>query len=711
MGLPNNYMKKVMISSFMTLICASTYAQEVLPNTWQNTGTSSWSTNSNWLLESGTQAVPSNEFGEYALLNNGGTANVTSVVSEMPYAVFLGQAVEQSATLNIAGGTLSIHSDGLDAGSFTPGSVGMLVVGLAGSGSVNVSAGTLNLEKGLVVGAGGGEGGQFSMTGGTVNLTDGEFDLAGNVGNGRGTFNMSGGQFNISGTDQDWDIGGIGGGIGTANLSGTAEFNSGDIFVGLESGDSGNGTGILNVSNNAVVNVNNLIVSNSLNTVLSLQNSARINVTNDATISRRLRTTGTSVNMTVANNLQFTASGSLNPVISNASSHSVINVTGGVALGGTLDLEFDGVTPSIGDTWTLVTGAQSVGGKFDNVTGPKLQKGVRFGVQTTTSDVAVTVETALTLKVNTVAGSSSIVDFIGGTEIASYVIKSKSGVLDVAGWNSMADASIPGWEESSPREHVASELNLESSLVFTAGQSHGLGKLISNFGAAMPFGQSLGDDEFTMTYKTMDGVTREAILDVHSLENNLVLTVDPATGMAVLQNRSLKSAELGSYVIGSKEGSLDVEAWDSLADQDVQGWEEASPTANHLSELNLEGLLTLAAGQTMPLGQLMSVEAIEDLVLEFRLNEVDGSVRQGVVVYGDLPTWLDGDIDLDGDVDIDDLAIVKNGMGDNFSLADLFSVRNNFGATEASSVTAIPEPTSIVLVGLGLLAAARRRNQ
>lgn len=91
--------------------------------------------------------------------------------------------------------------------------------------------------------------------------------------------------------------------------------------------------------------------------------------------------------------------------------------------------------------------------------------------------------------------------------------------------------------------------------------------------------------------------------------DNLVLSIDPSTGAGRLTNYSVFPISLIGYSIDSTGGSLlpSNGNWNSLQDQLLPGWQEASPTAFALSELTSSGSLQLQAGAAIDLGHVFDV--------------------------------------------------------------------------------------------------------
>lgn len=93
--------------------------------------------------------------------------------------------------------------------------------------------------------------------------------------------------------------------------------------------------------------------------------------------------------------------------------------------------------------------------------------------------------------------------------------------------------------------------------------------------------------------------------------DNLVLTIDPATGQAQITNyRSSPIALIGYSILSTDAALLPADgSWNSLQDQLVLGWEEAAPTSAALSELSTGGALVLPPLASLELGHLLNTSA------------------------------------------------------------------------------------------------------
>jgi len=506
----------------------------------------------------------------------------------------------------------------------------------------------------------------------------------------------------------------------------TVQDNEGAMHGEVRVGDGATGRGILDLQG-GTLNAASLNVSgtgNPTSSSLRVSGSSTINVSGDVTLFRHTRIVGPNVNFNVGGNLQI--SRDFEAVITGAT-HSAIKVPDGsvsIVPGGTqtnLSVTFQGVTPTLGDHWTLVDAA-SVSGEFPVITSTgALPRGMVLGAVYANGNVDLVPEARLVLTVNRGTGAVSMTNALGGAiTLDSYTIGSASGFLNPAngGWTSLDDANNGAWEEANPTNTRISELNPTGSSTLNVNQSLSLGSPYTF--APTEIGQ-VGAEDITFEYGSPTGEKYQGIVEYTGPQNNLVLVVDPATGNGVLQNQSKFTVDMDVYTIASASGSLNVSGWNSLEDQNIGAWEEANPTAARLTELNPTGASTLASGASFSLGNLFMTSGTRDLTLEFALS--DGRRIIGAVDYGVAETGQVGDTDADGDVDLDDLNAVRNNFGtsgpaplpgDAFpfdgtvDLDDLNAVRNNFGATAGS---AVPEPSAgaLALVVIGAAFASRRR--
>jgi len=511
---------------------------------------------------------------------------------------------------------------------------------------------------------------------------------------------------------------------------GTLNVVTDDVVIDPEEGIAfigGTGRGQLDVLSGGAFNPDSLTARGAVDSTFTMRGTATMEVTNDARLERVTRIVGPMVSAEIGGDLRL--GGTFIPEITGAT-HSAIQVSlGNAQLGGTLRPEFSGgFVPVLGDSWTIIT-ADSVSGSFasiDTSQAPSLPRGATFAVTVepgNSSNVVLSMSNRLILTVNRDTGALAVENVIGeAIDVDGYLIRSPSGLLNPAGWQSLQDSGFPGWEEANPTSNHLSELN---PLGFSSlAVEDGVVSLGNGFAALQPakFGE-LSPKDVSFAYSAPTGGIVNGIVEYSGVENTLVLTVNTATGEGVLTNDSTFNIDLLGYLVSSDSGSLAPGTWNSLADQGQAGWDEANPSANHLSELNPLGSLSMSGGSSVNLGNLFDTAGNADLSLDFFYETAGGPL---------------GDTNGDGVVNIDDLNNVRNFFGTNnpggdtngdgvVNIDDLNNVRNNFGMMggggggesevlvgivkyESTSPAAVPEPATWLLICMGLIGCALRRK-
>ena len=114
-----------------------------------------------------------------------------------------------------------------------------------------------------------------------------------------------------------------------------------------------------------------------------------------------------------------------------------------------------------------------------------------------------------------------------------------------------------------------------------------------------------------------------------------ILQVDRATGASKILNVVGDAVTMTGYNITSKSGLLNPDGLAGLHAQGVTGWEAPNPKADVISEINLTGEVSIAAGQSIDLGNAYNGGATkpadEDVVFQF--SNLSGDVVNGFVEY------------------------------------------------------------------------------
>jgi hypothetical protein len=433
-------------------------------------------------------------------------------------------------------------------------------------------------------------------------------------------------------------------------------------------------------------------------------------------------------------NANFSTTGALN--FSDTSVYNVevttagngrINVGDAVQLNGSLALNFSGVTPGVGNSWTVLE-ADSVNGTFDSVSSAHPLSLGQFWIVANTpigggrQQLRVSLEEVLVLEVNRNTGAARITH-PGSNNISldTYFIASGVGSLSAGGWNSFRDQGILGgdWIETRAAADNLGEVKPTNAGTISSGASINLGSIYNPFAGEF---NEIGEDLQFVYSRPSDGAIINGIVNyTGTAVNSLLIQVDPATGGTFLRNTSQTTVQIDGYHILSESESLSTTGWNSLDDQNVGGsgnWLEvfdASPGL--LGEFNALSSTTLAPGATLNLGNayIGDTTGERDLVFEFlMLGETED--RRGAVIYEPLAAALDGDYNNDGTVNAADYVVWRKSNIN--GTAGYNTWRTNFGRTAASGAgagslagaAAVPEPASWCLCAVCAIVVIHRRG-
>jgi hypothetical protein len=233
------------------------------------------------------------------------------------------------------------------------------------------------------------------------------------------------------------------------------------------------------------------------------------------------------------------------------------------------------------------------------------------------------------------------------------------------------------------------------------------------------FGAQPTSGDLTFQYSVPGVGTRNGAVEYTGPQNNLVLTIDPSTGQAAIQNESpFFDVSIDAYTITSKTGRLLTAngTWSSLDDQNLSNWDQAdNSNSTRLSEFDPQGSTFLPGGGTIlnlgsPDSLASGVLSVDDFTFQFAL--ASGPVMFGAVRFGALPTAaLAGDYDHSGVVNSSDYEVWRatfgqavaagsgadgNGNG-TVDSADYVIWRRYLGGGSATNAAIVPEPQAILL--------------
>ncbi len=340
------------------------------------------------------------------------------------------------------------------------------------------------------------------------------------------------------------------------------------------------------------------------------------------------------------------------------------------------------------------------------------------GIYLVTNTVA---NNKLTLTVDRGTGTMTLTNSSGqNVSVDNLSVYSPSGSLAPAEFQSVRG----DWNVSPANSiHALNQHNAVGSLTLDGASSESLGNAYD--AKLIAFGQPAGED--LQLLFTTDGPNGRnyagnvVYTGVSAIPTTIVLTVDLATGKAVMLNQTPFPQEIEGYTISSAGGSLDTSGWTSLDAQGIKAgdWIASPALATRLTEIQEDGTTTFDDLTPFQLGQILQAGGSLDLDFEFLMAGHSESTP-GAVVY-----VLSGDFNDDGVVDAADYTVWRDHLNTNARLPNDLSPgsvtiddyndwKASFGAVRpgaGAAAAGVPEPCALVLIASALcpLAALRRR--
>jgi hypothetical protein len=484
---------------------------------------------------------------------------------------------------------------------------------------------------------------------------------------------------------------------GTPTLPHSSSGADGRIVVGQD------GRGYLTMEGGTLTGLGLVVGGEDVTTgngtsLVDLRGSSTLTVNGTSQFSRRLRVEGSGVNFSSTGTMRLDSTNSYTAAITNATAHSPLKVTtfGEKAfVGGTLNVEFSGAAAtrdpiaSLGTKWGLIDvnnlADDAIDGSFSNVgdDGSIAVAGldaahsaplgaiyaVRKRTTATNTLLELSYEQVLILTVNRDTGQMSIRNpYAGQIAIDTYSISSARGSMKntFAGLGTTTPNAGDWVKPAGNNANVISEVKVplgdEDAYNLFPVPTIGIGDGYDELGVASNVA-NFGLDGEDLIFEYGGPGTDDALIRGHieyigsKFENNLVLRVNPNTGVARLKNDSLETLVFDGFEITSTGAALSAGGFTAITGG-TGTWQTDAEGTTGLSQVNFGGARTLMPQQEVSIGDISS------LVTPFATQAAqDGLSMRFILAEGLESSAATGDYNNDGVVDAVDYTVWRNNFG------------------------------------------------